>query len=943
MKKQKLSIILLLTLVAFSASNIWCKKVQQDANIMQEDITISCGQDFVHRGGDQKTMVPETKKASFVKKKILKNGMTILVREMHNIPKVSLQIWYNVGSKDEKSGEKGIAHLIEHMIFKGTQKLSESDINVVSHMLSGNINAFTSYDYTGYLFNFPTHHWHEALPIMADCMMNCAFKEDHLSSEMKAVIQELKMYRDDYQMSLAEELISIIFPDHPYHYPIIGFKQDLWSVHGNDLKAFYKKHYAPNNATLVVVGDVKAEEVFALAEKYFASIPGNPNYKKEVNYFNSDIVSKSVTLYRDVQQPVSSLVFVTPGIANRKEHVLEIASWILGAGKSSRLYKKIVDELQLATSLSTSFWDLFEYSLFFVLFEPKNIEDIPKIEQIIYAEIDSIINGGLEEKEVTRAIKKAQMRLYGVLENSERQAYDIGKFYLATGDENYIYNYLNEPQAKIAKDVVSLLTAYFRPTVAHKGMVLPLPNSEKKAWAALQKISDEEDKRILSARKRESQLEGPNYAKTVHVKEPGKFDFPKASTLTLDNGLKVLYYSSENKIPKINVILEFKARPFYGGETNPGLYNFMANMLSEGTENYSASELAQAIESRGMSINISAGSISMSMLSSDLEKGLELLEEIVSRANFPENEIEKVRHQISADIKNFWDEPGSFAGQLIREKIYKGHPYSVNVLGTQESVEKITRDDLQNFYKKYVSPQGAKLSIVGDLKEYDLKSVLNKTIAKWQGPVVETVEFPKITFSKSEEENYPINRDQIVLCYAGVSVDRKHPDYDKFLLFDQIFGGGALGSLHSKLFQLREQSGLFYTINGSLLANADEQPGMVLIKTIVSLDRLKEAERVITNTIHTVTDTVTPEEFTEARLAVVNSLVNNFETNLSMARAFLFLDRFNFPATFFDNRAHEIAKVDLATMKAAVKKLLDKQALLTLKIGRVKEEKGAQE
>src|SRR5579871_3608886 len=136
---------------------------------------------------------------SHVEKVVLDNGLTVLIRESHEIPKVSFQIWYNVGSKDELIGEKGIAHLIEHMIFKGTDTLSESDINVLVHKLSGVCNAFTSYDYTGYYFNFPTHHWREAFPIVADCMINCRFNEDMLNSEMKAVIQELKLYKDQYE------------------------------------------------------------------------------------------------------------------------------------------------------------------------------------------------------------------------------------------------------------------------------------------------------------------------------------------------------------------------------------------------------------------------------------------------------------------------------------------------------------------------------------------------------------------------------------------------------------------------------------------------------------------------------------------------------------------------------------------------------------------------
>ena len=208
----------------------------------------------------------------FVSKHVLDNGMTVLIRPVHTVPKVSIQLWYGVGSRDEGDQERGIAHLIEHMIFKGTETLSESDINVVTHTLSGNCNAFTSYDYTGYLFNFPTRHWKEALPIMADCMRNATFKDEMLNSEMKAVIQELKMYRDQYLRSLLEGMVSTIFADHPYHHPIVGYKQDLWSVRGDTLKKFFQKHYTPDNATLVVVGDVDEKDALAAVKKYFCNI-----------------------------------------------------------------------------------------------------------------------------------------------------------------------------------------------------------------------------------------------------------------------------------------------------------------------------------------------------------------------------------------------------------------------------------------------------------------------------------------------------------------------------------------------------------------------------------------------------------------------------------------------------------------------------------------------
>lgn len=886
----------------------------------------------------EKTMNSEEmqKNELFVHKKILANGMTVLVRPVHSLPKVSLQIWYNVGSKDEKTGEKGIAHLIEHMIFKGTKQLSESDINIITHMLSGSTNAFTSYDYTGYLFNFPVQHWHEALPILADCMQNVAFKDDHLNSEMKAVIQELKMNRDNYQRSLVMELIAAIFPDHPYHYTVIGFKQDLFDVHADRLRAFYKKHYWPNNATLVIVGDIDAEDAFALAKKYFEHIPANKDYKKEEFYFNKDIISHGVTLYRDVQQPFVVAAYIIPGAEDKNAHLIDVLSLILGSGKGSRLYRKIVDELQLATSISAFPILLFEHGIFMVAFEPKDLADIPVIEQLIQDEIDSIIKDGLSDIEYERALKQARMNHYNLLESIETQAREIGEAYLATGDENYAFHFLDKPKKDVENEIKKLLKTSFKKSVMHTGMILPLSQEDKNDWLELQKNSDAYDAQFLAARKRTTPIEPPLYAKKIKVKEATHFDFPKYETIVLDNGIKVLYYDNPST-PKINLILEFKARPYYDSTELPGLYSFMAAMLMEGTKKYTASQLAEELESRGMSLDVSAGSLAMSVLASDLKKGLELLEEVLVNPRFDEKEIEKVREQILAEIKNFWDEPKRFSSLLVSQEVYKNHPYGKNILGTEESIKKITKKDLIQFHKKYITPAEARLAVVGDIESYDLKDVLNKTLGKWNGPKVEPLSFPPLEKISPCEKVYKINRDQAVLCFAGLSVDRLNPDFDKLLLFDQIFGGGALGSLHSKLFQLREQSGLFYGISGSLVSGSSEQPGIVIVKTLVSLDRLDEAEKAIKDVITKSVNEITQEEFVEAKHAIVNSIVNNFATNKGIALVFLGLDKYDFPRDYYDTRAEKLSSITLDQMKEAVKKVLSNESMFTLKVGRLEE------
>ena len=875
---------------------------------------------------------------NYVEKRVLSNGMTVLVRPVHVVPKVSMQIWYNVGSKDEKSGERGIAHLIEHMIFKGTKKLSESDINVLTHKLSGSTNAFTSYDYTGYLFNMPVQHWKECLPVLADCMQNVSFKDDHLNSEMKAVIQELKMYRDNYRRTLIFELLGDLFPDHPYHYPVIGYKQDLWSVHAANLRKFYQKHYWPNNATLVIVGDVDTQDVFDLAEKTFGKIPSNPEYKKEEFYYNNDILSRGVTIYRDIQQPFVVMSYLIPGSRAKIDHLMDVVNLILASGKASRLYRKLVDEMQLVTSISAFPFTLFEHGMYLIMFEPKDINDSQKIMDIIQKEIDSIVEKGLSEKELTRAVKQAQMSYYRLLEDIQSQAYEIGRHYLATGDPNYAFKYLTEANLEVEHEIQRLFAQYFRPAVAHKGTVLPIPDREKDLWKELQKESDQLDAKILFARERTSPIEPASYAQKIHPKEAAIFDFPKAQSLTLKNGMKVLYYHTKNT-PKIDVGIRLEAQSYYEPEDKPGVYSFMTNLLTEGTQKYTAAQLAEEIENRGMSISVSPGSGHISMLSADLETGLSLMEEVLSRPRFEQAEIEKVREQMLAGLKNFWDEPASFGQQLINEQIYACHPYSKRTMGTESSVKAIKRDDLVGIHKKFITPKRATMAIVGDLEGYDLQSVLERSIGRWSGPDIEPIQFPPLKPVTPTQVTYPINRDQVVLAFAGLSVKRTDPDYDKLLLFDQIFGGGSLGSLHSYLFQLREQSGLFYGISGSLTSGSAEEKGLVAVKTKVSMDRLEEAEKVIKNTIDTSATLVTDEEFAEARHAIVNSIIGFFASNSSMASVFLFLDRYHFPADYFDKRNATLSKISKQDMIDAVKKVLTTARMIELKIGRMEPSK----
>jgi len=867
-------------------------------------------------------------------KKELNNGLTVLVMPRKHIPKVSTQLLYNVGSKHEKEGEKGIAHLIEHMVFKGTERLSESDINLITAKLSGNCNAFTSYDYTGYMFDFPTQHWHYSLAIFADCMRNCTFKQELLNSELKAVIQELKMYKDDYSHAIIDELMSAIFIGHSYGYPIIGYKRDLWNLDSKRLKDFYLKHYVPNNATLVIVGDVEPEEAFKQAEYYFGQIPAGEVEKPKDFYLEKDLAGRSVTLYRDVKQSIVTCAFVVPGALSKVDYVLDTFSWLVGSGRGSRLYKKLVEELRLVTEVGSFSYDLFEHGLFVISVQPRDPEKIPEILTQIKLAIKDAIDNGFSEEEFERAQAQTKTALFGLFESNQHLSGALGRTYLASGDENYLLHYQDLELPELEKAVKQLLEQYVRPQLMNTGIVLPLQKTDSLYWQSVQNISDQEDKRVLNGKERSAAIEDGSFVSSVEPKEFSNFNYPKYELFTLSNGLEILYYN-DTRIPKIEAVLEFKADHLYDPDDKQGVNNFMSQMLLKGTGKYSAMKLAELVERKGMSLSSVSGFMFLSMLRKDCAAGLDVLADILTNSVFSENAVEQVRHKIFTDIADYWDRPYQFVNDLVGSQIYAGHPYGKNALGTVDSVKSISRDDLVLSYKNYISPKGARLALIGDLSSIEIKKVLEETIGKWQGPEVKDIDFPSLSGVDKKNFKYVINRDQVVLSFAGLSIDRNHPDYDKILLFDQIFSGSALGVMSSRLFQVREKTGLFYTIAGSLLARSGRQPGLVFVKTIVSLDRLGEAEKAIGDVIKESADTLQEDELQQAKQGLAHAMVDNFESYRQIASAFLYLRRYNLPIDYFDKRAEQLNQYDVNVVKDAANKIMNFDKMHTFYVGRV--------
>ena len=362
----------------------------------------------------------------------------------------------------------------------------------------------------------------------------------------------------------------------------------------------------------------------------------------------------------------------------------------------------------------------------------------------------------------------------------------------------------------------------------------------------------------------------------------------------LSNGLKVLLYDNPD-VDLIECCLQLKADRYYDPKELQGISGIVSKMMLEGTKNYPGAKFTQEIDSYGINIlSDLPGEILMTAPSADIAKGLELLGEMINNAELTELNLKKIIEKTKQELVQFWDNPSLSIGQIVAQKIYKDHPYGFLAMGIEKTLDAITPKICKQYYDSHISAHGATVALVGNLKNIDIVALAEKYLGSWRNTSVADVVFPAIDPIQPKIYEIEKNRDQIVLAFAGLSVNRMHQDYDALTIFNKILAEG----MSSKLFELREQTGLFYSISGSLTAKAAEQPGIIFIKTIVSKDRLQEAQKVIGDCLNNAIDSVTEEEFEQAQERVVNSFAMNFETNTKTAGSFLFLNQYKLDRIF---------------------------------------------
>ena len=372
---------------------------------------------------------------------VLDNGLVVLARESHTSPTVTSMIWYGVGSRNERAGETGRSHFLEHMLFKGTDRLKKGEIDLLTMKNGGSNNAFTSYDFTAYYFSFASDRWERALEIEADRMVNTVFDAEEFASEKKVVIEELKAGLDQPWGLLMQELSAVAFDRHPYRNPVVGWQKDLEQTTREDIEAYYRAHYYPGNATLVLVGDFNTEEALAKVTETFGSIPARTAASAVEIEEPPQAAEKRITVRWRSDVPRVAIAYHAPQIGHEDSYALQLLSVLLAEGKSSRLYQRMVERERLATFAVAEYGESRDPTLFHVRAEGRGNHAPEEIEAAIHDELDRVASEGVSDHELDRAKHQVEAHFVLTKERNLDQAILLGQ--IATLDSlDYVDGYL---------------------------------------------------------------------------------------------------------------------------------------------------------------------------------------------------------------------------------------------------------------------------------------------------------------------------------------------------------------------------------------------------------------------------------------------------------------------------------------------------------------------
>lgn len=863
----------------------------------------------------------------------LDNGLSIIVAEEHSLPIVCSTLWYRTGARWERDGQSGLAHFLEHMMFKGSARYPKGVIDTLSLRLGGNNNAFTSYDYTCYYFTFSSDRWEIALDIEADRMQNLLLDPEEFAAEKRVVMEELKMGEDNPWGYLRKEVSALALRRHPYRRPIIGWREDLENLTLEDMRQFYGTYYQPGNAFLVITGDVTAHQVERLTQKNFGSIIGQSVSPPTIS---PETPAPGTVRFRAAKPAHISrllLAFHGPSVRQDDIYAMNLLRYILAEGKTSRLYHRLIEQDQSVSSFAIYFEDMADPSLLMMGSELKDQSTFDDVESAIQDELDKIFKDGFTSQELTKALNQLESDFIFEQEDISSLAVNLG-MYECLDSHRFYTSFLENAKAVTLDHLLDAARRYLRFDCCTIGQL------EKQKTDAIRQWDLAASADLL----RPIQQYTPSDAQPAQPTPPlmtgqrGPAVQLPIETHQLENGLTVMLCPM-HRIPAVTMSVVVLAGSREDEAGTEGLAYMVGNMLDEGTARHTHLDIATYIDGIGGELESFAGresaGITMKMLREHMPAGLALLREMMFESIFPVERLELTRSQIITRIASLEDRPDYLGSREFSRLVYNGTPLAHPTLGYLDTVEQLTRSQICSFYNERYTPANTILVIVGDL---DPRRIMDQIREEWgalpgsQGRFRPTIQLEKqstlvrrrLTVEEKEQHH-------IFLGHLGIC--RNNPDYYKLLVMDVILGSGpGFTSRIPKI--LRDELGLAYTTFASICSTAGLDPGRFLAYIGTDPQQRDVAIHQMIQEIRKIRDQeISAEELTAAQDYLTGSFVFKFET-MSQIASFMVAARIHGLGLDYTSRFPDyIRSVTAADVQMVARKYLDPENVTIVEVG----------
>jgi predicted Zn-dependent peptidase len=818
----------------------------------------------------------------------LSNGLRVLVHTDRKAPVVAVSVWYDVGSKQEPAGKTGFAHLFEHLMFNGSENADGDYFEPMQRIGATDLNGTTSYDRTNYFETVPKGALARTLFLESDRMGHLlgAVTQEKLDNQ-RGVVQNEKRQGDNKPFGLVEYArTSTVFPgDHPYGHDTIGSMADLDGASLDDVRGWFREHYGPNNAVLVLAGDIDVAAARPLVEKYFGDIPRGPAAKP--------VTAPIPTLPARVDQVMKDRVaatrlyrtWVVPGLNDPDAVPLSVGAQVLGGLSSSRLANALMRDEKLAVGVDAGLSSFAQMSEFEIVVNVKPGVDPAMVSKRLDALIEQFVREGPSAAEVSRVATGAVASGIGGLEAVGDKAVQLAEGLLYSGDPEHYRKDLAAYAGATPAGVTAALQKWLSRPVYALTVEPGARDAEVQPGTPTRKPASANTSPAASA----NVVAGTRVAPPI---EPvAGLNFPKVAHLRLSNGVELIY-AQRDAIPVTQVSLSFDAG--YAGEPRDklGIAMLMARLLTEGTTSLNSVQIAERQETLGASIGAGSSmdrtSVDLSALSDNLAPSLDLLADVTFNPAFAAGEVERLRGTQLARIAAEMSNPGSIVSRYLTPQLYGSlHPYGVpgTGSGTTDSVKRITRDDLIAFHNAWFRPENAQLFVVSDRPLKELAPLLDARFGHWQASgAAGTKTFPdrvpgqRLRIVLIDRKDSP----QSLIVGAQLLPFRGSDDLVDLQSANQVLGGSFLSRINM---DLRESKGWSYGVRASLGRSAEGVTYQISApvqanKTGEAVKALREDYRVFLKD-----QGVTASEMERTREGDIRQLAGSFETASSVLGA----------------------------------------------------------